>query len=248
MPSFLDYLKTDFYKFYHSKLINIHFIIPVIAILTFLGYYKISLWSELEKISVYIQTISSAFPVVVAIIVNIVYEQEEEAGNFQYFLGIPTKKYFAHFSKLISLFILGLISTLITILGFGIIFYLSGNKSLELSFYIKESLVMFASNLPLYMLQYLVVFLFGKGAAIGVGIVGSIISALMATGIGDGIWVMLPWAYSIRLGSYYLFENINSSIPKEQVTQSIILILIFIMVFLILQAIFSNYWEGKKGN
>lgn len=247
MPKLFDYLKIDFYKYYHSKVIIIHLIFPLIAILTFLWYNSISSYSEIAIVSFYIQTISSAFPMVIAIIVNMIYEQES-LSNFQYMLFIPNKKYFAHFSKLISLLILGLISSLITILGFGIIFYLSGNKSLEIYFYIKESLIVFISNIPLYMLQYLVVFSFGNGTSLGFGILGSLLAALMATGIGDGIWTVLPWSYSIRLGGYYLLNSINIIIPKGEIIQSTILILIFIIIFLVLQVIFSNYWEGKKEN
>ena len=54
------------------------------------------------------------------------------------------------------------------------------------------------------MIQYLVVFYFGKGASIGIGIIGSLISALMLTGLGDGIWQVIPWAYSMRLSSYFI--------------------------------------------
>ena len=35
MPSFINYIKIDFYKFYHSKIIKVHFIIPVLAMIPF---------------------------------------------------------------------------------------------------------------------------------------------------------------------------------------------------------------------
>ena len=95
-----NYLKSDFYKFYHSNIIKIHLIIPIITIITFLAYYTISPWSELQKIISYIQIISMSFPLIISVIVNMVYEQEQESG-FQYFLGIADKRYNAHISKLI---------------------------------------------------------------------------------------------------------------------------------------------------
>lgn len=247
MAYFINYLKTDFYKFYHSQLIKIHLIIPIITIISFLAYYKISLWSELEKVMAYVQIISISFPLIISIIVNMVYEQEEEAG-FQYFLGIANKRYFAHFSKLISMLILGLISTLITILGFGIIFYLMGNDSIGIVCYFKESLIIFGSNILLYILHYLVIFSLGKGASIGMGIIGSIISAVMLTGIGDNIWMILPWAYSIRLGSYFILYNSNILPQKESLTQSIVVMIMYIIILLVLQVIFSYKWEGRRKN
>ena len=92
-----------------------------------------------------------SFPLIISIILNMVYEQEE-CGGFQYFLTTPNKKYLPHFSKLISIIILGLVSTLIAILGFGIMFYIMGNDSIEISFYYKETLIVFSSNILLYMI------------------------------------------------------------------------------------------------
>ena len=108
MPSFINYIKIDFYKFYHSKIIKVHFIIPVLAMIPFLSYYSVSPWNELDKVISYIQIISMSFPLIISIILNMVYEQEE-CGGFQYFLTTPNKKYLPHFSKLISIIILGLL-------------------------------------------------------------------------------------------------------------------------------------------
>lgn len=55
MCGLINCLKTDFYKFYHSNIIKIHLIVPIIPIIVFLTYYTISPWSELEKIISYIQ-------------------------------------------------------------------------------------------------------------------------------------------------------------------------------------------------
>lgn len=248
MQNFINHIKVDFYKFYHSKIIKSHFTIAVLAMISFLLYYTISSYSELEKVKVYIQIISMSFPLVISIIVNMVYEQEEECGGFQYFLMTPNKKYLSHLSKLISILILGFVSTLIAILGFGIIFYFMGNQSIELDFYFKESIIIFGSNILLYMIQYLVVFSLGKGASIGIGMIGSLISALMLTGIGDGIWRIIPWGYSMRLSYYFVLYNANILTPKDDIIQGIFIMIIFIAIIFILQLIFSNRWEGRREN
>lgn len=243
--SFTKCLKVDFYKFYHSNIIKIHLIIPIITLVFFLSYYKISPLSELNKVTMYVQLISMSFPLIISIIVNMVYEQEEEA-KFQYYLSIANKRCIPHFSKLISILILGLISTLITILGFGIVFNMMGNILINIDFYLKQSFVIFGSNIILYMLQYLVVFLFNKGASIGLGIIGSLISALMLTGIGDSIWMIIPWAYSIRLSSYFTLAYVNNFILKEEIIMGSIIMMIFIIILLGIQIMFSNRFEGRK--
>lgn len=248
MPSFINYIKLDFYKYYHSKIIKAHFIIPLLAMIPFLAYYAVSPWNEIDKVTSYIQIISMSFPLIISIILDMVYEQEEECGGFQYFLTTPNKKHIAHFSKLISIIILGLMSTFIAILGFGIMFYIMGNDSIEISFYFKETLIVFLSNILLYMIQYLVVLSFGKGASIGIGIIGSLISALMLTGLGDGIWQVVPWAYSMRLSSYFILYKENILIQNSEIVQGIFIMIIFIAIAFILQLIFSSHWEGKREN
>lgn len=249
MLHFSKYLKTDFYKAYHSKLIGIHFVIPILGVIIFLSYYAISPWNQLQKVIAYIQCIAVAFPFIISILVAMVYEQEEEAGAFKYFLSTPRKKFIPHFSKLFLLLVLSLVATTIAILGFGILFFCFGTYSIGILFYMKVTLIMFFSNIALYMIQYLVVFSFGKGASIGLGVIGSILTALMATGLGDGIWTILPWGYSIRLSSYFFqntFQGSINLITEKQIIQAITLCVIYMVLFSIFQVIFSNYWEGRR--
>ena len=71
MQSFINYIKIDFYTFYHSKIIKVHFIIPVLAMIPFLSYYSVSPWNELDKVISYIQIISMSFPLIISIILSI---------------------------------------------------------------------------------------------------------------------------------------------------------------------------------
>ncbi|WP_455543664.1 lantibiotic immunity ABC transporter MutG family permease subunit [Intestinibacter sp.] len=244
MWGMMNCLKADFYKFNRSNIIKLHLIIPIIAIIVFIGYYIVSPWEEAQKAIAYIQVISIAFPLIISIVVNMVYEQEQEAA-FQYFLGIVNKKVVAHFSKLISIFLLGLMSSLIAILGFGIIFYLMGNTAFGIGFYFKESLIVFAGSIIIYMIQYLVVFAFGKGASLGLGIVGSLVSALMLTGLGDRIWAFIPWAYSIRMSSYTALSAANM-LPSQPIDMTVIVMSVYILLSIVLLIMFSKQWEGRK--
>lgn len=245
MISFKNYLKADLYKFIKSKIVISHFSIPVIGLILMLAYFTLSSWSQSEKISAYIQVISMAFPLIIAIVVNMVYEQEEDAA-FQSFLSNPSKRYIPHISKLFLLLILGLTSTLISIFGFGILF----NKEIfNIMFYLKLAMIMFISNIPLYMLQYLVVFNFGKGASMGIGIIGSLVTALMITGIGEGLWFILPWGYSIRLSSYYFQYKITNNlnwILESDFKLGVISLIAMILIEITTIIIFSSQWEGKK--
>lgn len=249
MIPFKNYLKSDWYKFLKSKIIISHFLIPIIGVILMLTYFTLSPWSEIEKVSAYIQVISMAFPLVISIIITMVYEQEEEATGFQYFLSTPNKRYTPHISKLFLLFFFGIVATMISTLGFGIVFNTINKDGFSTLFYFILAIIMFISNIPLYMLQYLVVFYFGKGASIGVGIIGSLITALMMTGIGDGLWFILPWGYSIRLSSYFFQYEITNNlnwILQSEVKLAIISLITITVISMIFLIIFSIYWEGRK--
>lgn len=248
MTSFKNYLNADLYKFLKSKISISHFLIPIIGLILMLAYFTLSSWSEIEKVSAYIQVISMAFPLIISIVITMAYEQEEEAG-FQYFLSVPNKRYIPHISKLFLLFLFGIVATMISILGFGILFNFIDKDKFSIIFYFILAVIMFISNIPLYMLQYLVVFYFGKGASICIGIVGSLVAALMITGIGDGLWFILPWGYAIRLSSYffqYVITNKLNLILQSEVKLAIISLITFTAISITILIIFSRYWEGRK--
>lgn len=248
MIPFRNYLKTDWYKFWKSRIAITHFCIPIVGLILMLSYFSISLWSGLEKVYAYMQVISMIFPLMISIVVTMVYEQEE-TGAFQYFTATPSKRYLPHVSKLTLLFMFGIISTIISILGFGVIFNFVGKEYISIMFYLEEVVIIFVSNIPLYVIQYLVIFYFGKGLVIGIGIIGSLVTALMITGIGDKIWFVLPWGYSIRLSSYFfqykIMNNWNLAL-KGQVNVAVISIIVFIAIGVISLIVLSDYWEGKR--
>lgn len=248
MIQFKNYLKVDLYKFLKSKISISHLLIPIIGLILMLAYFTLSSWSEIEKVSAYIQVISMAFPLIISIVITMVYEQEEESG-FQYFLSTPNKRYIPHVSKLFLLFSFGIIATMISVFGFGIVFNLIDKDKFSMIFYFILTIIMFISNIPLYMLQYLVVFYFGKGASIGMGILGSLVAALMMTGIGEGLWFILPWGYSIRLSScffQYVITNKLNLILQSEVKLAIISLIVFTIISITILIAFSRYWEGKK--
>ncbi len=75
-----------------------------------------------------------------------------------------------------------------------------GCFNLSLScFYSYVGLFLLTSTVILYLLHLLIAFLFGSGATIGLGIFEVLVSALLLTGLGDGIWQFVPCAWPARL-------------------------------------------------
>lgn len=245
---FYSSLKSDLYKLCHSPLLLIHFIVPVVGMILFVWYYSFSPWNESDKLSAYIQILCVSFPVLIGIMTSILAESEQKSGGFQMLLSTATPKYIPHITKLIWLILLGFCSSLLALVGFGIGFSILGYTTFKLLFYIKTAVLLSISVVPLYLLHYIISFLAGKGYSLGLGIIGSLLSALFLTGLGDGIWTFLPWGITARFSETLLVSNLmNIDFLKfNGIIQSMIFILIFTFVFLIALILLSNKWEGRK--
>lgn len=241
-------LKSDLYKIFHTPLWLIHLVVPIIGIMLFVGYYSFSPWDEMDKLSAYIQALSITFPVLIGIITSILVEMEQKAGEFQSLLSVGHLKCIAHISKLMVLVVLGFTSALLALLGFGICFMSMGYTAFNLLFYIKTTILLLLSVLPLYLLQYIISFVFGKGLSIGLGIVGGLLCALLLTGLGDGIWWYLPWGIAARFSESLLISSLANIefLQYNGIIQSVIFILLFSLVFIALFIVILNKWEGRK--
>jgi lantibiotic protection ABC transporter permease subunit, MutG family len=223
--------------------------VPLIGIFVFCGYYSYSRWSEADKVLVFIQAVAMAFPLIISIATSMLYEQELKAGNFQNVLSVPYQKVVSHSGNLITLCLFGLFASIFTILGFGMIFRIMGYAIFSIPIYFKLSLVMFLSNVTLYILQYIICFTFGNGISLSIGIIGTLLSPLLYLGLGDIIWRYIPCGYAIRISTYYFKQysdiNLYNAIVQDLKTgtMTVSIITVILICFFV---IWSNHWQGKS--
>lgn len=246
MKQFFKWFRVECYKLLHSSLLFIHLLIPIIGAAAMLAYYSISTWNEINKVSAYLQLLSMAFPVLVGVITSMSAEREAQAGTFQILLTAPCRKFIPHAASAAMLMLFGYLSAIIAVCGFGVLFRFMGYTGFSLTFYLQAATLLFIGCAPLYLLHYLVAFSFGKGACLGLGIVGSLLSALLLTGLGDVIWTFLPWGISIRLVTALSMtpRNLLSAFP-DALKAYCFLIALSITLIVIL-AFWSRVWEGRK--
>lgn len=208
MNEYCRYLKSDLYKLWHSWFFGVHLLFPFLGAALMLLYSHLSYGSELNELAAFTQMIAIAFPFVISIVCQIVAEQELQAGRSQNMLTLPSRRK-AVFSKLAILLLAGLCSTALSICLYGVPFsYMTGYK-LPVKFYVLIPIVLWVSNVMLYGLHMILAFCFGKNLGISIGVIGSLLSALLQTGLGDGRWYVIPYGLGVRFAEgalTYLFN------------------------------------------
>lgn len=201
--AFWGMLYAEGIKMRRTWILWLHILMPLIGITMFLLYYRTSIWSDWGKISGYVEIVSIVCPTLVGFVTALAAEQEKQAGHFQNFLGIGKYRGKNLAVKLCSLLIWNMLAVGLTLGGFGIGFYFFVSRiPASAGFYLKIICLIWVCQIFAYAFHLFLGLRFSRGITIGVGIVESVISALMMTGLGERIWQWLPCAWAGRFSGY----------------------------------------------
>lgn len=219
MNEYFRYLKSDMYKLWHSWFFLVHLLFPVLGAAIMLLYSHLSTGSEWMELAAFIQMIAIAYPFAISIVCQIAAEQELQAGHVQNMLTLPSRGKVV-FSKLAILLFAGLFSIALSVVLFGVPFSCMTGMKLPAGFYALISLVLWGSNVMLYGLHLILAFLFGKNLGISFGVIGSLLSALLQTGLGDGRWYVIPYGLGVHFTERvlaYLFHLPRAANAENQI-------------------------------
>lgn len=253
----LRLMKADFIKMKHTSFYWIHICLPVIGIVMFLGYYSFVPFGSVGKVNGYLEALSLVFPVLIGIICSTIIEQEVMAGKFKEMLSIEYGKGICLLSKILVVLFMGFLSLSLAVGGFFIGFeYILKQNILPFKFYVILTLLIFVAQIFIYLFHLWLSIKFGSGASIGMGIFESLFSALIITGLGDGIWQWIPCAWSVRFCNNFFIKESNSIDVFNELADfntgfSINAIglrncIIFTIVLGILFGIWFNFFEGRE--
>lgn len=199
MSGLLCYLRADFKKTKGLSIRAAHIAIPVAASAVFLVCYMYSSWESHVKIEAYFQVLGIGFPFLISVFCAMLAEQELFAGAYQNLLSVP-KRPAVFFSKWLLLVLSGAGAVLLASVLFGAGFsLLPGEQNVSGAFYPAAALILLCGNLFLYVLHLFLALCMNKGVTLGAGIVESLLSALLLTGMGEGVWFFVPPAWGPRL-------------------------------------------------
>lgn len=246
MTSVFRCMRAEFIKCKHSVLLYIHILIPLLGAVIFAGYFRISGWDTQAKVSAYLEVLAVAFPFLIGIIVGMAVQIEHQAGHYQLMLGTIPSRIVTYLGK-IGLLIIGAIWAVAFALGgFSIIY-----QEAPFTVFLKAGGLLVLTAFPLYLIHLFVGMNFGKGASMGLGIAGSLIAALMITGLGDAVWKYNPWAWGVRFMDYIILSWSRPDVfqlLRTDFLAGIGIALLCSLLLLFLSLIWFGTWEGGKEN
>jgi lantibiotic protection ABC transporter permease subunit, MutG family len=227
-------------------MLRLHLLLPLAGAFAFLAYFSVSRWSAETKIGAYLEFLSAAFPFLIGLMTGLAAGQEDQAGEFQVMLNGSRFRASAYFGKLFSLLLPAAGSVLLAVGVFA-----AGFGTLPWGFYGQAAGLLYAGSLFLYILHFYVAFRFGKSACMGLGLAGVLISALMLTGLGDGIWQWFPWAWSVRFCDLLVamaFHLSSSALLTAELRRGLWIMVPSVCAAAAAGLIWFQYWEGKKSD
>ena len=247
MMGFSRCLHADFIKIRRRPVFWIHLIIPAAGILFLLLESALSKNSPGSDALSCLGVIGAAFPVLIGVVCSMIADQEAEAGSFQQLLTAPSRLT-PFLSLTVLLLLLGFGAELLTAFGFEATYALFLHRApFGPDYYWSGALLLFVCNIFLYFLHLFLSLRFNKGVSIGVGIFESLLSALLMTGLGEGIWPVIPCAWGLHFLRLFGMQGFGIALPAAggfQVAAAACAVETALMILFAL--LWCLRWEGKK--
>lgn len=243
MKEFFNSLKQESYLFKHSPLLWIHIGIPLLGVLV-LSLYFLGADQKNEILSFMIM-ISLAYPFAIGVVCGVSAGMEWESGYLHRMNTFPGSPATPYLTKLAYLLWTGLLTVVFAVVVFALVHYEWNVGKIEWSFLFLSILILWLTAVPVYLIQYIISFRFGHIGGVSLGVAGSLIAALMETGLGEGRWMYSIWGGGARLLA------INSLPKKErlyfigEVNAYILFSIIITSALVIGLVVFAKAWEGR---
>ena len=244
---FLRCLHADFIKIKRRPVLWIHLLVPVVGILFVLLESKLTKSSSASDALTCLGLIGAAFPVLIGVVCSMIADQEAEAGSFQQLLTAPFRPT-PFLSLAVMLLLFGFGAELLTAFGFEAVSALFLHQApFGPGYYWSGVLLLFVCNIFLYFLHLFLSLRFNKGVSIGVGIFESLLSALLMTGLGEGIWPMIPCGWGLHFLRFFGIQAGGAALPAGggfQIGAAACVVETLLMI--VFSVLWCLRWEGKK--
>lgn len=234
-------LRAEGLKLCHTAFYPIAVGLPLVVATVFLVYYTWAGGSDATKVAVYVELLGMAAPFAVALLVSTSVEVET-AGHFQQLLS-GARGRVLHAKGLWLLFwtalafvgAMGIFSA-----GFA---WLLDKDGLDFGATMAVAGALWLGAVPMVMEHLFLNLRVGKVASLAVSACEMVIAALFMTGLGEGLWPLVPCSYSARLGMY---QTIEAFMPEREMLTTLPWVSVLIMAgFYIIIIVWFKRFEGR---
>lgn len=192
-------LHAELLKLRGSRMIPVHLAIALGVPLVFVLYYASSpTLAHGAKLTAFVEIVACGMTFVAGLIAGFAAEDEWGATRLQAVLGAPSRIRAAA-AKLLVYLGLALVCLALALGVFVGGMGLAGQSVGEAGRLVAQFGLIFLGSVPSYVLAFWASLAWGRNAGFGLGILGVLVALLLLTGLGDGIWPLVGWAWPERL-------------------------------------------------
>lgn len=247
MREFARQLRSDRYRMRHSFLFSAHLLIPAAGIILYLLYMMIHKSDGWDHFTTYVTLVAMAYPAVTGVVTAMFTDRESRAGRMQNMLASPSRCRVL-LAGISMLLLYGLLAVAVTLAGFVLLLLCTGyGKVVGAGELAGLVFILWAANVPLYLVHFFLGIKFGEGVTIGAGVAETVISGVMLTGLGEGVWYVWWPSYGMRFSALFLSSGrVEPDWISQEVCRGGICGLVISVLFLWGIAIWFSRFEGRK--
>lgn len=239
--------KVENAKLRRSFLLYLH-LIALFAYPFLFGFYfgeRKDLVKTTDMIAIFFEVLAFVSPLIISIVVCLVFDREKKAGEFKNWLAEPSSKRAMIQGQLLYYWFWYVVEIIGTSLFYymilTMIFHVADFPFLK---FIGTSFFFAFLGLTQYEIAQATAFKWHVGGTLIVGSFGTMVSLLSKTILLDNIWPAIPWAWQVRLLTFWE-KGIDLNFQKIAAIEYAMPIIITLIVFLLLGRYFNNF-QGEK--
>lgn len=195
-------IRAEFYKMRGTSFYLVHALTACFGVFLFLAYYGYHDFAPEKEWAWYIETVSIVYPVMISM-VCVISVRVEEKNHFSTLLGIAVRKSNSLFAKWAVLSVTGFFAVTAAIGGFFIVWQMAEDKGRDLGgLCLVTILILWLCSQGMYLLHLCICLRWSGNISMCIGVLESMLAALLQTGLGDEIWQFFLCAWGGRWSSF----------------------------------------------
>lgn len=231
---------SNFTKIKRTPLLILHLLPPIVITTLFFAYYAYAGYRIIPDVRWFFILLQMLYPLLTGIVVPVLIQLDRRINHRHNALGLVESRSGVYLGKLGFLLFLAALG----MIGYELCFYVGahwvlGIAPMPVGSYLVLFILLFFSNVFVYLLHIPVAFRFGASLSVLLGISGTIFAGFFENAIGDVIWPFIPWEWGVRFMKHYF------GFSHEFVVPGMVSLIIVASLVLAMSLRWFSRWEGN---